>query len=235
MIAKPQIRILLVLMTLFHGLHPVVAAEVRGTVTVDFRGLFTADSGVQSYPVSVALEPAEGQRMTRRAARRQTIEIIGNRMHPAFITVQKGDHIRFINRDSVFHEVFTLSPGEPVSVRLGKSEERNSSVTLDLDQVGTTHFFCRIHNKSYARADVVDTSYLQMIQPGHEFHFVGLSPGKWKLRLASPAGETRWVPVTAMTAPPPLKLSIASRDGGNADSKLKAQAGVAQLYLVPER
>ncbi|HHJ16997.1 MAG TPA: hypothetical protein ENJ80_09900 [Gammaproteobacteria bacterium] len=234
MTAKPKIRILVALVALLACLQPLAAAEVKGTVTVDYRGLFSADSGAQSYPVSVALEPAAGQKTIRRAARRQVIEIIDNRMRPAFITVQKGDHIRFINRDSVFHEVFSLSPGEPVSVRLGKTKEHNASTELVLDQVGTTHFFCRIHNKSYARVDVVDTSYLQMIQPGQVFHFVGLSPGKWTLRLASPAGETRRVPVTAMTSPPPLQLTIASRDGGFADSRLKPQAGIEQLYPVSE-
>lgn len=233
MTAKPKIRILAALLLLLACQQPVVAAEVKGTVTVDYRGLFTADSGVQSYPISVALEPAEGQKMMRRAARRQSIEIIDNRMHPAFITVQKGDHIRFINRDSVFHEVFSLSPGEPVSVHLGKNSGNNDTTTLVLDQAGTTHFFCRIHNKSYARVDVVDTSFLQMIQPGQVFHFVGLVSGKWTLRLASPAGETRWVPVTAITSPPPLRLTIASRDGGYASSRLKPQASVAQLYQAP--
>jgi len=233
--SRPTIRILLAIPALLACLQPLTAAEVKGTVTVDYRGLFRADNGTQSYPVSVALVPAEGQRMIRRAARRQAIEIIDNRMRPAFITVQKGDHIRFTNRDPVFHEVFSLSPGEPVSVRLGKTGAENDSTDLVLDQVGTTHFFCRIHNKSYARVDVVDTSYLQTVQPGQVFHFVGLAPGGWRLRLASPAGETRWIAVTAMTSPPPLHLTFASRDGGFAGSKLKAQAGVTQLYPVPGR
>jgi len=211
-------------------LQTVAAAEIRGTVVVEYQGMFDPDSSTQTYAVSVALIPAEGQRLVRRSARVERVEIIDNRMRPAFITVQKGDHIKFINRDNVFHELFSLSPGEPVSLHLGKVSDISSQQSLVLKQPGTTHFFCRIHSKSYARIEVVDTPYLQMVQPGHQFHFVGLAPGEWKLRLASAAGEIQWIPVTAMTSPPPLHLTITSRGGGNGARKFRSQTGIAELY-----
>ncbi|GMQ87122.1 MAG: hypothetical protein BMS9Abin08_0320 [Gammaproteobacteria bacterium] len=227
---KPTTQILIALTGLCACLQAVESAEIRGTVAVEYQGMFDPDSSTQSYPVSVALVPAEGQRLVRRSPRVEKVEIIENRMRPAFMTVQKGDRIKFINRDEVFHELFSLSPGEPVSLQLGKVSDQSSQQSLVLKQTGTTHFFCRIHSKSYARIEVVDTPYLQMVQPGHLFHFTGLAPGKWKLRLASAAGEIRWIPVTAMTSPTPLQLTIASRGGGNGAGKLRPRAGIAELY-----
>jgi YHS domain-containing protein len=228
---KLTTRTMAALIGIFACMSAVYAAEVRGTVSLDYQGLFEADGSVQVHPVSVALIPDESQRLKRRSPRLQRIEIIENRMRPAFLTVQKGDQVEFINRDEVFHELFSLSPGEPVSVQLGKTGgHKDSKARFKLDQEGTTHFFCRIHNKSYARIDVVDTPYLQMVQAEHQFHFVGLASGRWKLRLASPAAETRWVPVTAVTSPPALKLKLSSRGGGRSSGTLKPQAGIAQLY-----
>jgi len=207
------------------------AAEVRGTVVVDYQGLFEVDKSVQNHPISVALIPDEGQYLVRRGARTEHIEIVENRMHPSFLTVQKGDSVSFVNRDAVFHQLFSLSPGEPLSVQLAKAGSGSQSATsIKLDQTGVTHFFCRIHNKSYARIDVVETPYLQTIQPGQSFHFVGIAQGRWQLRVSSPAAETLLIPVTALTAPQPLQITLASRGGGMGSGKLKAQAGVDQLY-----
>jgi plastocyanin len=216
-------------------IQTVECAEVRGTVVVEYQGMFDPDSSTQTYPVSVALLPGKGQRMANRRPRVERVEVIENRMRPAFMTVQKGDRIKFINRDDVFHELFSLSPGEPVSLRLGKVSDQSSQQSLVLKQPGTTHFFCRIHSKSYARIEVVDTPYLQMVQPGHQFQFVGLAPGEWKLRLASAAGETRWIPVTAMTSPVPLNLTVLSRGGGSGAGKLGPRTGIAELYQEREQ
>ncbi len=209
----------------------VSAAEVKGTVTITYQGMFAADTNARPQPVSVALLPAQGQHVVPRRSRQHRIKIVGNRMSPAFFTVKKGDTLRFVNHDGVYHEIFYLTSGKPWSVRLDRAgSSQATSPALALDTPGTTHFFCRIHNKSYARVDVVDTSYLETMESGRSFHFVGLAKGRWKLRLAAPAAETRWVEVSAMTSPPPLALQLVSRGGGQGHGQLNAQAGVEQLY-----
>lgn len=210
---------------------PASAAEVKGTVTIAYQGMFAAETNTRLQPVSVALLPAQGQHVVPRRPRKHRIEIVGNRMSPAFFTVKKGDTVRFVNRDGVYHEIFYLSSGKPWSVNLDRAGSRKAtSSALRLDTPGTTHFFCRIHNKSYARVDVVDTSYLETVESGRPFHFVGLAKGRWKLRLAAPAAETRWVEVSAITSPPPLALQLVSHGGGQGQGQLNAQAGVEQLY-----
>jgi len=215
------------------SMQPLAAAEVRGTVSVDYQGLFGNTGAVQASRVSVALLPAEGQHLVHRGKRRQRIEIVNNRMTPAFLAIQKGDAIEFINRDNVYHELFSLSSGEAVKARLGKASGRDPGgdrTVFTFKQVGSVHFFCRIHNKSYARIDVLETPYLQMVEPGGQFHFVGLAPGQWRLRLAAPAAETKWVDVAAMTTPPPLVLTLMSHGGGQAGRALGSGADVGRLY-----
>jgi len=222
---------LVLLVHLAGGCASTLAAEVRGTVTMEYQGMFTADAGARPQPVSVALLPAQGQRVLPRRPRVHRVEIVGNRMSPTFFTVRKGDSIRFANLDGVYHEIFSLSSGKSWSSRLDRAGSEGAvSPKLVLDTPGTTHFFCRIHNKSYARIEVVDTPYLETVQSGRLFHFVGLAGGRWKLRLAAPAAETRWVDVRAITAPPPLALRLISRGGGQGTSQLKARSGVEQLY-----
>ncbi|HFD81220.1 MAG TPA: hypothetical protein ENK05_12635 [Gammaproteobacteria bacterium] len=207
------------------------AAEVRGTVVIDYQGLFAADGSTRARPVSLALVPAEGQPVSRRASRLQHIEIAGNRMHPAFVTVRKGDRVEFVNRDEVLHELFIISAGKQRATRIARASDRAASrARFRLDHSGTTHFFCRIHKKSYARVDVVDTPYLQTVNAGQPFRFTGLRPGRWKLRLASPAAELRWVDVTAVTSPPPLELRLVSHGGGRGASEFRPMSDVAQLY-----
>ena len=209
-----------------------LAAEVRGTVSVDYHGLFEPGTAARTHTVSVALLPGEGQRTVPRGVRHQRIEVVGNRMRPAFLTVQQGDYVEFVNRDNVYHELFSLSPGEPVKARLGKADQQSDArAEFRLKQPGTTHFFCRIHNKSYARIDVVATPYIQMVEPGGIFDFVGLSPGRWRLRLAAPAAETQWVDVAAVTMPPSLKLTLTSHGGGQGRGRSLSAAGdVGRLY-----
>ena len=207
------------------------AAEVRGTVTLEYQGMFSAKTNAQPQPVSVALLPAQGQHVVTRRPRLHRIEVIGNRMSPAFFTIKKGDSVQFVNRDEVYHEIFFLSPGKPWSTRLDRAGTRHAlSPGLVMDKPGTTHFFCRIHSKSYARVDVVDTPYLETVQSGQPFHFVGLAGGRWTLRLAAPAAETRRVKVRAITSPPPLALQLVSHGGGQGSGQLNAQTGVEQLY-----
>lgn len=217
----------MLLLALYTGLSQ--AAEIRGTVSVDYQGLFAKNDAARKHPVSVALLPVGRSAPPPRNARTRRVEIIANRMQPAFITVRRGDRVEFVNRDNVYHELFTLSAGNARRIRIGKAGEPGDRATLRLSEIGTNHFFCRIHNKSYARIDVVETPYIRMIEPGGSFEFSRLKPGPWRLRVATPAAETAWIDVSAVTSPPPLQLMLKSR-GGYTRPARAAAANVERLY-----
>ncbi|MBI5462993.1 MAG: hypothetical protein HY941_12480 [Gammaproteobacteria bacterium] len=211
------------------------AAEVRGVVSVQQAGMFD-DHGemLKSVPVSVALFPAEGQALPRRAVEEHAIALSGSRMLPVYLAIPRGDRVRFENQDNVYHELFTHSHTQALELRLdrtGLDRER----TLTLNEADDLHWFCRIHAKSYARVDVLDTPLVHMMNAGDSFEFRNLAPGKWRIRVAAPGAETRTVEALALTAPPPLRIQLAVK-GFNQDTPAAAPAhAVAIEQLFPNR
>lgn len=208
-----------------------MAAEVTGSVEFVYNGIFSTDAAANQRPISVALLPMETAAGERGPARNHVMEISNNRIAPSFMTVQRGDEISFVNKDAVYHQLFSLSHELPFEVMLEKStREKKVRSVVKLDKLGTAHVFCRIHNKSYARVDVLDTPMQQIVKPGQPFRFTGLKAGKWMLRLASPASETRLIPVDAVTSPPPLRLQLSSHGGGSVNGKLNTALPVESMY-----
>ncbi|MBI5040634.1 MAG: hypothetical protein HZB57_05385 [Gammaproteobacteria bacterium] len=211
------------------------AAEVRGVVSVQQAGMFD-DRGevLKTVPVSVALFPAEGQALPRRAAEEHAVTLSGSRMLPLYLAIPRGDRLRFENQDNVYHELFTHSHAQSLELRLdrvGLGRVRG----MTLDEADELHWFCRIHAKSYARVDVLDTPLVQMVNAGDSFEFRGLAPGKWRIRVAAPGAETRIVEAQALTAPPPVQIQLAVK-GFNQDAPGAAPAqAVAIEQLFPNQ
>lgn len=187
----------------------VAAAEVRGVVSVQQTGLFD-DRGevLKAVPVSVALFPAEGQALPYRRGEEHAIALSGSRILPVYLAIPRGDRVRFENQDNVYHELFTHSHAHPLELRLDRTGFGRTG-ELALNEVADLHWFCRIHAKSYARIDVLDTPLVQMVNAGDSFEFRDLAPGKWRVRVAAPGAETRFVEALALTAPPPLRIQLA--------------------------
>ena len=185
------------------------AAEVRGVVSVEQAGMFN-DRGeaVRSLPVSVALYPAEGQKLARAAAVEHVITVAGSRIAPLYLAFPRGDRVRFENQDDVYHQLFTHSKTQPIELRLDRSG-LGRSAAITLNEVDDLHWFCHIHAKSYARIDALDTPLVRMVSPGDGFEFRDLPAGKWRLRVAAPGAETRIIEAEALTAPPPLQIRLA--------------------------
>ncbi len=208
-----------------------VSAEVRGSVEFVYNGIFSTGADTREQPIAVALLPVEGKPLQQSTAQIHHMKISGNRILPSFLTAQRGDKIIFVNTDSVYHQLFSLSKDVPFEVTLEKSiSGKPKQAAIELDHAGTVHIFCRIHNKSYARLDVLETPYQQMISAGQPFNFTGLEPGRWMLRIASPTAETRLIPVDAITAPPPLKLKLVSHGGGSTLNKLGVRPAIESMY-----
>lgn len=209
----------------------VVAAEIRGMVNVQQAGLFSAsNASLQSFPVSVALYPAEGQFVARRASERHVIVLQGQ-IQPLYLAMSRGDTLLFENRDNVYHELFTHSRTLPLEVRLDR-EGVSRQHSLTLNEIADLHWFCRIHAKSYSRIDILDTPLIRMVRAGESFEFRDLQAGKWLLRVAAPGAETKTVEAQALTAPPPLQLSLTVKGFGQSGQGVSTPqaASVEQLY-----
>lgn len=184
-----------------------MAAEIRGSVSVQQSGLFSArNDDLKNFPISVALYPAEGQSVPRHVSEQHEV-VLNSQINPLYLAIPRGDSLRFENQDSVYHELFTHSHTQPLSIHLDR-EGLGREKSVALNDAGDLHWFCRIHAKSYLRIDVVDTPLVRMVQAGESFEFRDLPTGKWLLRIAAPGAETKTLETQAVTAPPPVQVQI---------------------------
>lgn len=209
-----------------------LAAEVRGMVTLQRAAAFGGQAEPVRFPVSVALFPLEGQRLPAAAPARHDIVLHGNALRPLYLVVRRGDRLRFRSDDGLHHELFSHAPhprhGAPsLELRLGPAARE---ADLAMDEVADWHWFCRIHARSYARVDVVDTPLVRMVSPGEVFEFGALPPGKWRLRVAAPGADIRYLEVQAMTAPPMLDIRIPVKGFTPGTGASTPPPGVEQLY-----
>lgn len=186
-----------------------VAAEIRGSVSIQQDGLFgQRNHAAADVMVSVALFPAAGQSLPPIVAAEQEMQVAGSRIQPLYVALPRGSRLWFRNVDPAHHDLFTHSHTRPLNVRLA-GNALDGSAAVAVRETGELHWFCRIHSKSYARVDVVDTPLVRMLRAGEPFEFRGLAPGKWRLRVAAPGAETVIVEAEALTAPPPLRIPLA--------------------------
>lgn len=194
----------------------VPAAEVVGEVQLRRTGLFQEPVGHPAGGISVSLQPLEGQPLPAgRAARSHRVLVRDGQLRPAFLTVQAGDTLHFVNQDEVYHELFALSPSQPIELSLDKrGAGAAAEAEVRLASEGVWHLFCRIHGRGFARVDAVATPLIRTVAPGETFRFEGLVAGQWQMRVAAPGAETRMLMTVAMTAPPTLRVELATRAGG---------------------
>jgi hypothetical protein len=211
------------------------AAEVRGAVSVQQGMLFGASGSVpKDIPVSVALFPGEGQPLPLRGAARHDVRLQNSEIEPLYLAFPRGDRVRFRNQGGVYHELFAHSQGQPIELRLDRAG-LGSEGTLTLSDSADLHWFCRIHAKSYARIDVLDTPLVLMVRADEPFEFRNLAPGKWLLRIAAPGADTRILEVQALTAPPPLQVRLTVKGFSHRAGGVMAPRSVAIEQLFPSQ
>ncbi len=219
--------------------EPVWAAEIIGKVTVQHTGLFTQGKAV-GVPggISVSITPLAGQTMPLAVPSSHQVVIRNKSFTPVFMTVRRGDQLQFVNQDTVFHKLFSLSKVQPFTLDLGKVTDAGQAVNsapYTLTQSGLWHVFCRIHSTMYMRVDVVDTPYYTMIKDGGEFHFSGLAPGRWQLRVAAIGSEPLVMVTQAITAPPPLQVVLPVKGGqSRAEDNQVSQVMTVSMDGKPE-
>jgi plastocyanin len=208
-------------------------AELRGTAGIEFQGLFSGVADLADIRVSVAALPVDGPPGRDLPRRLHRVQVHNNHIAPAYLAISRGDRLVFENDDDVHHELFSLSEDDPLLIRLtprGQAGARSAEVVFERARV--LHLFCRIHPRSYARVDVVDTPWVRMVRPGEPFEFRGLASGRWRLRFAAPAAETRFLETTALTRPPPVQVTLVAR-GARARTDTDRRRVLAVRDLFP--
>ena len=115
---------------------------------------------------------------------------------PRVIAITKGSAVQFINRDKIFHNVFTLTEGAKFDIG-----RRKTGVVVEeiIEVAGEIDLFCDIHPQMNATILSLDTPYFVAVDPGGRFAMPPLPPGRYEIRVYHPDlnGAIRAVELTA--------------------------------------
>jgi len=117
-------------------------------------------------------EHAESRLRAERASAR--LALIGQSLRPRILVVPVGSSVEFSNQDSVYHDIFSVSPAEPIDLgRYG----RGKSKRVTFDKPGLVNVYCHLHpnmaayilvvpNRAFARPDSSGRFVLPMLPKG---------------------------------------------------------------------
>jgi len=97
---------------------------------------------------------------------------------PHVLAVPKGAVVEFPNRDTVFHNVFSLS--KVASFDLGRYPSGDSR-SVKLDTPGIVKVFCHIHSDMSAILLVLDNPFFATPTRDGKFHIDGVPPGEYRV------------------------------------------------------
>ena len=224
---------LFLLLVLSIRVSAVTGAEIRGIVNLKHVGLFgQAPLVPEAVPLTVAIFPLQGAGPAPGESKTHSLVIQDKQIKPMYLAITRGDRVRFGSHDDVHHELFSVSAENPFVLQLGKQMHGEvGSAEAQFDHSATWHVFCRLHAKTYARIDVLDTPYIKAVRPGEPFTFRKLSPGRWRVRIATPGAETRTVETLAQTSAPALRETLTVRGGALGRDDYSARPiGLADLF-----
>lgn len=150
-----------------------LAGPVTGTVRVQAR------AGVQPATAIVYAEPLDAAAPRKPGTFKLTQK--GKAFVPRVLAVPAGSTVSFPNEDSIFHNVFSLSPPSPFDLGLYRA---GAAKTQTFASPATYRVFCNIHPQMTALIVVVSTPYIALADANGAFS-LDLPPGRYKLTAMS--------------------------------------------------
>ncbi|MEO8359818.1 MAG: carboxypeptidase regulatory-like domain-containing protein [Vicinamibacteria bacterium] len=109
------------------------------------------------------------------------------RFEPRILAVSAGSSVRFPNMDSIYHNAFSLSPGNTFDMGLYR---KGASRDIALKSPGIVRIYCNIHPEMAASVVVVDGNAFTVARADGSFRISGLPPGRHEVHVWSDlAGE----------------------------------------------
>jgi plastocyanin len=189
-----------IMLTIACGLSdppPAVADVLSGTVTARVRqGVTAATPVIYAEPLDRAAPAQPGPPVA--------IEQRDKTFVPRVLAVPVGTVVRFPNSDGIFHNVFSLSPGNAFDLGLYRS---GASKSRAMTTPGLVRVFCNIHPQMTAVVVTAPTPWVAVAATGGGFR-LDLPAGRYRLTALSEraAAVTAEVTVSGATAAPALTL-----------------------------
>ena len=109
------------------------------------------------------------------------------RFDPRVLAVPKGTRVRFPNVDSIYHNAFSLSPGNTFDMGLYR---KGASRDVVMKNPGIVRVYCNIHPDMAASVVVVDGNAFSVVQADGSYRIDGIPPGRHEVHIWSDvAGE----------------------------------------------
>ncbi|MDP9065602.1 MAG: methylamine utilization protein [Pseudomonadota bacterium] len=178
--------------------HAAVATEL----TVSAK----ATTGEPALDTVIVLDPLEGGIAPHPET--AAIDQIRKQFVPTVTVIQAGTAVTFPNSDQIRHQVYSLSPAKPFSLKLYAGAP-NTPVLFD--KAGLVVLGCNIHDKMFAFVAVVDSPYFAKVSAAGAAT-LNVPPGHYALRfwhpqlLAPVAAQPVDVGTSAMVLPLVLDL-----------------------------
>jgi plastocyanin len=183
---------------------PALADEALGTV----HGMVTLEGKARDTVVYV-----EKASKRARGGKTATVTQKDSSFVPDVLVVRVGDPVDFPNVDKVFHNAFSLTPGNDFDLGLYRGGQSNQ---VTFRQPGEVDVFCNIHPEMAAKVLVLQNDYF--VRPE--------ATGAYKLSL--PPGQYTLVAWTPDHQPDKQSITIAAGADVAADFSLKARPGTPQ-------
>jgi plastocyanin len=158
------------------------------------------------YVENVLAPPVRGQHAT--------IEQSGKRFMPGWAVVQRGTTIAFPNKDNIYHNVFSMSPGNAFDLGLYNSSSEGKTHTFS--EPGPVDVYCNIHPQMAASVLVVPNRYYAKVKADGSYELAGVPAGRRKIVAWSPGTKptSDWVEV-APGAAVDLNLNLDLKSGSH--------------------
>ncbi len=115
------------------------------------------------------------------------IKQINKQFIPQMAVVQRGTRVEFPNLDTIFHNAFSLSPGNTFDLGTYRAGDPSKSVVLL--NPGVVQVFCNMHPQMVANVLVVPNNLYAKVQADGTFKIEGVPPGKRKVVAWMPNSE----------------------------------------------
>lgn len=102
------------------------------------------------------------------------------RFEPRILAVSAGTKVKFPNLDSIYHNAFSLTPGNTFDVGLYR---RGASRDVVLKNPGVVRVYCNIHPDMAASVVVVDGTAFSVVQADGSYRIAGIPPGRHEVHL----------------------------------------------------
>lgn len=116
-----------------------------------------------------------------------TVTSRDKRFDPRIIAVSSGSKVTFPNVDSIYHNAFSLSPGNKFDMGLYR---KGASRDFVMKNPGIVRVYCNIHPDMAASVVVVEGNAFSVVQTDGSYRIAGIPPGRHEVHIWSDvAGE----------------------------------------------